>query len=64
VVTAVYTTPQTHQKHLPRHIQAAIAPQLSRYKQPKRWIQLNHLPRNTQGKINRTEIQVLLQGAL
>ena len=63
-VTAVYTAPQTHQKHLPRHIQAAIAPQLSRYKQPKRWIQLNHLPRNPQGKINRTEIQVLLQGAL
>ncbi len=37
----------------PESLQRAIAPILSRYKQPKQWISFSDLPRNAQGKINR-----------
>lgn len=33
------------------HLQAALASQLSKFKQPKRWIALDQLPRNAQGKV-------------
>lgn len=33
-------------------LQQAIAPSLSKFKQPKRWIAVEKLPRNPQGKIN------------
>ena len=36
-------------------LREAIAPTISRYKQPKRWIELTTLPRNAQGKLNSTE---------
>ena len=37
-------------------LQAAIADKLSRYKQPKYWIPLENLPRNSQGKVNRERL--------
>lgn len=38
-------------------LKAALKPQLSRYKQPKRWIAVTALPRNAQGKLNRQHAQ-------
>lgn len=38
----------------------ALTDQLSNYKQPKHWIQVENLPRNAQGKINRQSLQTLL----
>lgn len=43
-------------KHLPRIIQE----KLSKFKQPKTWIQLDELPRNLQGKINREKLSLYL----
>lgn len=39
-------------------LQEAIATTLSRYKQPKQWINLDELPRNAQGKINRQQLLI------
>jgi O-succinylbenzoic acid--CoA ligase len=44
-------------------IAQAIRGQLSRYKQPKRWIALDEMPRNAQGKINRAQLRELLSQA-
>ncbi len=45
-----------HAQVTPESLQRAIAPTLSRYKQPKQWISLSELPRNAQGKINRQQL--------
>lgn len=37
-------------------LREAIATTISRYKQPKRWIELAALPRNAQGKLNRQQL--------
>ena len=37
-------------------LREAIATTLSRYKQPKQWIELATLPRNAQGKLNRQQL--------
>ncbi len=37
-------------------LREAIATTLSRYKQPKQWIELTTLPRNAQGKLNRQQL--------
>lgn len=42
-------------------IAARLAATLSRYKRPKRWLACTQLPRNTQGKLNRTELYHLAQ---
>ncbi len=44
-------------------IAQAIRSQISRYKQPKRWMALNEMPRNAQGKINRAQLRELLSQA-
>ncbi len=54
VVLAAYVP--VHAQVSPESLQQAIAPILSRYKQPKQWISLSHLPRNAQGKINRPQL--------
>jgi O-succinylbenzoic acid--CoA ligase len=42
-------------------IKAAIAPHLARYKHPKQWLALSHLPRHPQGKLNRQQgLELLL----
>ncbi|HEY9628728.1 MAG TPA: 2-succinylbenzoate--CoA ligase [Coleofasciculaceae cyanobacterium] len=62
VVTAVYVSgaasdasgsfaPNSSPPYLSQ-LQQAIAPSLSKFKQPKRWIAVEKLPRNPQGKIN------------
>lgn len=58
VVTAVYV-PQ-NPACSPAEIQVAIAGQLSRYKQPKRWYPVLELPRNPQGKVNQAYLRELL----
>lgn len=55
VVTAIYVP--SNMSVTPATIKAAIADKLSKFKQPKRWISLNNLPRNSQGKINRLRLQ-------
>jgi len=50
VVTAAYVP--SHNSVSPATIKAAIADKLCKFKQPKYWIHLKNLPRNSQGKIN------------
>ncbi|WP_250125792.1 2-succinylbenzoate--CoA ligase [Chroococcidiopsis sp. CCMEE 29] len=50
VVTAIYVPNNSFVT--PATLQAAITDKLSKFKQPKYWISLQKLPRNTQGKIN------------
>jgi O-succinylbenzoic acid--CoA ligase len=42
-------------------LKGAIAPLLAPYKRPKQWLQVQCLPRNAQGKLDRTRLQQLLQ---
>ena len=48
----------------PREIQTQIKNQLSKFKIPKHWISLPNLPRNTQGKINRQQLQKIAEDIL
>lgn len=54
-VTAVYI-PQNPGISISQ-IQTALTHQISKYKQPKHWIQVNALPRNAQGKLNYEELK-------
>lgn len=56
-VTAIYVarSPEV----LPEHLAAAIASTLSKFKQPKHWLPVPSLPRNSQGKINHQELLCL-----
>ena len=54
VVTAIYVP--NHISVNSAAIQAAITNKLTKFKQPKHWIPLDNLPRNTQGKINRKQL--------
>ncbi len=54
-VTAVYV-PKSPQIS-PDLLKAAIADQLSKYKHPKYWLPVERLPRNPQGKINRSVVE-------
>ncbi len=45
-------------------LQAHLRDQLSPHKQPKHWIQLDQIPRNDQGKINRSQIRHNLESLL
>ncbi|OKH11999.1 AMP-binding protein [[Limnothrix rosea] IAM M-220] len=42
-------------------IKAAIATKLSRYKLPKHWLNVAKLPRNAQGKLNRTVLREMIE---
>jgi o-succinylbenzoate---CoA ligase len=55
VVTAIYV-PANSQVTIPA-LQAAIADKLSKFKQPKNWVIVQQLPRNTQGKVNGEQLQ-------
>lgn len=54
VVTAVYV-PKSDQFSL-NSLQGLLKNQLSKFKQPKCWVQVFSLPRNAQGKINRKQV--------
>ena len=54
-VTAIYVPHHTLVRLA--EIQAAIADKLTSFKQPKHWIPVDNLPRNSQGKINREQLQ-------
>ncbi len=45
-------------------LQAALADKLSKYKQPKHWIDVDNLSRNLQGKINYEQIKALAEAYL
>ncbi len=57
IVTAIYRPKE--QSLSTTKLQAAIASKLSKYKQPKHWISVETMPRNSQGKINYEQIKVL-----
>lgn len=59
VVTALVVPATPARAHVVTHLQAAIAPVLSRYKHPKHWLVLPALPRNAQGKLDRSQAQAL-----
>jgi o-succinylbenzoate---CoA ligase len=55
VVTAIYVP--TNPAVTVTALQAAIKDKLSKFKRPKYWIIVEELPRNSQGKINREQLQ-------
>ncbi len=55
VVTAIYVP--TNPAVTVTALQAAITDKLSKFKQPKNWILVEDLPRNSQGKVNRDQLQ-------
>jgi O-succinylbenzoic acid--CoA ligase len=54
-LTAVYIPQNCYTS--PTKIQTLLKDKLSKFKIPKYWIPLPHLPRNSQGKINRQQLQ-------
>jgi O-succinylbenzoic acid--CoA ligase len=45
-------------------LQAAIANTLSKFKRPKHWLAMDQLPRNAQGKLDRSQINRLIESRL
>jgi O-succinylbenzoic acid--CoA ligase len=62
MVTAVYVSPPT--PGLTEGLQQALRGKLSPFKQPKHWIRVDHLPRNAQGKLNRSALKALAKQQL
>ena len=61
-LTAIYIPDHQNISHL--EIQTQLKDQLSKFKIPKHWISLPNLPRNTQGKINRQQLQKIAEDIL
>ncbi|MEG4106339.1 2-succinylbenzoate--CoA ligase [Microcoleus sp. S13_C5] len=55
VVTAIYVP--ANSEVTVKNLQAAIEDKLSKFKQPKYWVSVEQLPRNSQGKVNREQLQ-------
>ncbi|MEG4145980.1 2-succinylbenzoate--CoA ligase [Microcoleus sp. Pol12B5] len=55
VVTAIYV-PANSEVSV-KNLQAAIEDKLSKFKRPKYWVIVEQLPRNSQGKVNREQLQ-------
>lgn len=55
VVTAIYVP--SHATIITTSIQTALKDKLSRFKQPKHWLPVERLPRNSQGKVNYEQLQ-------
>ena len=55
IVTAIYVP--TNPAVTITALQAGIEDKLSKFKRPKKWIVIEQLPRNSQGKVNREELQ-------
>ena len=61
-LTAIYIPNNQNISYL--EIQSQLKNQLSKFKIPKHWISLPELPRNTQGKINRQQLQKIAEDIL
>ena len=55
IVTAIYIP--TNSAVTVTALQAAIEDKLSKFKRPKNWVLVENLPRNSQGKVNREQLQ-------
>ncbi|MEG4984297.1 2-succinylbenzoate--CoA ligase [Microcoleus sp. BR0-C5] len=55
VVTAIYVP--ANSEVTVKNMQAAIEDKLSKFKRPKYWVVVEQLPRNSQGKVNREQLQ-------
>lgn len=62
VVTAVYVP--SNSSVATAALQAALEDKLSRFKQPKSWIPVESLPRTSQGKLNREQLQQIATASL
>lgn len=62
VVTAVYVPIELDTSE--KLIEQKLQNQLSKYKHPKKWIPVDHLPRNQQGKVNYQKIMTLVKLSL
>ncbi|VEP18641.1 Acyl-CoA synthetase (AMP-forming)/AMP-acid ligase II [Hyella patelloides LEGE 07179] len=59
IVTALFIP--LHQKIEVTTIQQQLQQQLSKYKQPKYWLQVKSLPRDPKGKINYSQLKIIAQ---
>ncbi|MEG4403732.1 2-succinylbenzoate--CoA ligase [Microcoleus sp. MON2_D5] len=55
VVTAIYVP--ANSEVTVKNLQAALEDKLSKFKRPKYWVIVEQLPRNSQGKVNREQLQ-------
>ncbi|MEG4496008.1 2-succinylbenzoate--CoA ligase [Microcoleus sp. F10-C6] len=55
VVTAIYVP--ANSEVTVKNLQVAIEDKLSKFKRPKYWVIVEQLPRNSQGKVNREQLQ-------
>lgn len=64
IVAAVVAVPDiTHPSNLLEQLQIILGDRLSKYKQPKRWLLVKHLPRQANGKLAKSTIQSWLRHA-
>ena len=61
-ITAVYVP--LHANTSTAIMQAALEPKLSKFKRPKHWLAVDQLPRNAQGKVNRSHIEAIAKHRL
>ncbi|MEL6331398.1 MAG: AMP-binding protein [Cyanobacteria bacterium J06633_23] len=62
-VAALYVPAPRSEPVTPPQLKAALEPMLSPYKHPKRWQSVHQLPRNHQGKVNRSRVVAFLSAA-
>ncbi len=60
-VTVAYVSRKAGSAQPSPHLLEYLQRNLSKFKHPKRWVQLTSLPRNAQGKVNRVGLQQLLK---
>ena len=61
-VTAVYVP--SFLEVSPASLKAAVEDKLSKFKCPKYWVMVNHLPRNAQGKVNYEQLKTVATDSL
>ena len=59
IVVAIYVTQQTVKP--PDQLKAAIAPFLTPYKQPKKWLEVAQIPRTAQGKVSKPLLEEIVR---
>ncbi|NEZ57301.1 2-succinylbenzoate--CoA ligase [Leptolyngbyaceae cyanobacterium CCMR0081] len=61
---AALCVPAPHSQTTPQKLKAALKPVLSAYKHPKHWHWVAQLPRNAQGKVNRSVVMEWLTASI
>lgn len=63
-VAALYVSSAPSNPIIPRQLKQSLESRLSAYKHPKHWHGINQIPRNAQGKVNRSQVVACLTAAI